>query len=295
MRNFRRVFLLLAILLICLPAYPVSVQAADSVTEPVADPATKPVTKPDADALKTQPTSDRTASNGRVAVVSDLEASASTLLKLFVLATLLESAMAIVFNWRPFLILFDGRGMKTPCMLFMALLVVCWFNVNVVQTLAAQYKFPAIASEDLWFANLLTAMVIAGGSAGVNKLLVTLGYRSVLTVENLKPRPAPTQAWISVTWLKDAANPEVSAVKVEIMAAGGFNVVGQLNCPSNSNPLRYLFFRDFGRFPHSGGWDVAVGVPLSVRLVDVGNPGKCSEVWSGTLQAGAMVDIELRL
>lgn len=283
MRNFRRVLWLLAILLIYLPVSPVSVQAADSVTQAVAGPAAEP------------PPSEQPASTDHVAVVGDLDASASTLLKLFVLATLLESAMAIVFNWRPFLILFDGRGMKTPCMLFMALLVVCWFNVNVVQTLAAQYKFPAIAPKDLWFANLLTAMVIAGGSAGVNKLLVTLGYRSVLTAENIKPRPAPTQAWISVTWLKVAANPGVSAVRVEIMTAGVFNVVGQLNRPSNRTPLRYLFFRDFGRFPHSGGWDVAVGVPLSIRLVDVGNPANCSEVWSGTLLAGAMVDIELHL
>lgn len=279
MRNVRRVFLQMAILLICLAAYPISAHSA----EPVAD------------TQATQTSAGQAGSNDRSLFVSDLDASASTLLKLFVLAALLESAMAIVFNWRPFLMLFDGRGMKTPCMLSMALLVVYWLNVDVVQTLVAQYKFPPIHREDLWFANLLTAMVIAGGSAGVNKLLVTMGYRSVLKAEDIKPRPAPTQAWISVAWAKDTANPDVDAVKVEIMDGGSFSVVGQLNRPSSRRLLRSLFFRDFGRFPHSGGWDVAVNVPLTVRLVAVNNPAKFSALWTGTLKPGAMVDIELRL
>ncbi|MGE8186027.1 hypothetical protein [Pseudomonas sp. NPDC086278] len=227
--------------------------------------------------------------------VGDFSTSASTLLKLFVLAALLESAMAIVFNWRPFLMLFDGRGMKTPCMLLMALLMVYWLNVDVVQTLAAQYKFPAMDPQDKWFADLLTAMVIAGGSAGVNKLLVALGYRTVLKVDDIKPRPAPTTAWISVAWVKDKSRQGIDTVNVEITNGSAFAVVGLLNHSSSRNPLMRLFVRDFGRFPHSGGWEVPVNVPLSICLVAANDPTKTSAPWSGTLSPGAMVDIELRL
>jgi hypothetical protein len=45
---------------------------------------------------------------------------------------------------------------------------------------------------------ILTAAILAGGSAGVNTMLVALGFREVKTPATIAPRVPPDRAWIAL-------------------------------------------------------------------------------------------------
>ena len=61
------------------------------------------------------------------------------LIILFVLAILIESALAVIFNWRLFLQVFNGRGVKTLVMIVVSALVVWTFKVDVVFAMMKEY------------------------------------------------------------------------------------------------------------------------------------------------------------
>ena len=65
--------------------------------------------------------------------------SLRALVILFVLAILIKSALAVIFNWRLYLALFHDRGVKTPIMIAVSAVVVWTFNIDVVHTLLAKY------------------------------------------------------------------------------------------------------------------------------------------------------------
>jgi len=107
-----------------------------------------------------------------------------------VLALLLESAFALLFNWRLFLEFFAGKAWRTPIMFVGALLVVEAFNLGPHARLFDAYN-PASGgarSAGSWFTAILTAMVLAGGSAGVNRILVALGFRTQVRPETVEPK-----------------------------------------------------------------------------------------------------------
>jgi hypothetical protein len=57
-----------------------------------------------------------------------------------------------------------------------------------------------------WPGSILTAMIIAGGSAGVNRIFQSFGFRPT-SAQEAPPPPhlADDQAWVSVTLLRDHA------------------------------------------------------------------------------------------
>jgi len=57
------------------------------------------------------------------------------LLVLFVVALLLESGLAVLFNWRPFVVYFDGRGAKTPITVIVAYMFVSHYELDIVTRL----------------------------------------------------------------------------------------------------------------------------------------------------------------
>jgi hypothetical protein len=221
--------------------------------------------------------------------------SFKTLFVLFIIATILESGLAVIFNWRPFIQLFDARGVKTIVAVLFAWFFVSMFGLDIVTRLVNVYaetdypvNFPG---------TLITALVLAGGSSGVNNLLVALGFRSIKTSEQIAPKPPRTEAWISVRLIREAA---VGPVTVLIGPHGAaLPVAGTITGSSNASPLRRFFLRDYGRFPTAGGFSVTPGTQAyEVRLEGVDNTGaaRVSPSWGPyPLAAGAIVDIELRL
>lgn len=119
---------------------------------------------------------------------SPIEASGNALLKLFVLAVILESALALLFNWRPIVARYDGRGIKAPVSFAAALALVFIFKPDAIAALMSGYGSD-VGQGGLFFARVIEAMVIAGGSAGVNRLLLALGFRSQTRAEEVVAKP----------------------------------------------------------------------------------------------------------
>ena len=224
------------------------------------------------------------------------EKSFKALFALFIIATVLESGLAVIFNWRPFIQLFDSRGVKTLVGIAFAYLFVETFDFDIITSLVNTYQPANHAVSPP--GKFITALVIAGGSSGVNNLLVALGFRSVKTAEQAAPRPPRTEAWIAVRLLrKDAVGP----VAVLVGPDGAQTpVAGTITGSSSERGLIRFFLRDYGRFPTAGGYAVAPDPAKLYRVHLVGrdkdsNPIS-SLVWGpNALAPGAIVDIELKL
>jgi hypothetical protein len=213
---------------------------------------------------------------------------------LFIIATILESGLAVVFNWRPFIHLFDARGVKTIVSVVLAWFFVETFDLDIVTGLVNVYTgtshSPSVPGV------FITALVLAGGSSGVNNLLTSLGFRSMKTAAQITPKPPATEAWIAVRLIRNAAKGPV------MVLIGPQNppqpVAGTISGSSKQGLLR-LFFRDYGRFPTAGGYAITqLGQPYAVQLVgsDSSSATIRSPVWGPyPLAAGAIVDIEVRL
>lgn len=96
------------------------------------------------------------------------------------LSLVFESAMSVLFDWRLFIRYFEGRGVKTPLIIAVAFLVFLNYNLDIVAELLR--GFPSIRAQNIdgptLPGQLLTALLIAGGSGGVFRIFARLGIRS---------------------------------------------------------------------------------------------------------------------
>jgi hypothetical protein len=222
--------------------------------------------------------------------------SFKALFVLFVVATILESGLAVIFNWRPFVLLFDERGVKTIVSVLFAFFFVNVFNLDVITRLVNVY-----AGKDYPVSlpgTLITALVLAGGSSGVNNLLVALGFRSVKTAEQTAPRPPRTEAWIAVRLIRvNAVGPVTVLIGTD---PANLPAAGTIAGSSSSHPFLQYFLRDYGRFPTTGGFAVTpvAGQTYLVRIVGKNAAG--GDIGPTTwgphpLALGALVDVDLSL
>ena len=219
---------------------------------------------------------------------------------LFMLAVLVESGLAVLFNWRPFLEYFDGRGVKTVVALAFSWFFVKLFGLDIVTNLVNIYSsnnYPAS-----YFGLMLTALVIAGGSSGVNKLLVAFGFREVKRADDLTPKPAPQHAWLAVTLKRKSA---VGPVLVRIGQAAqaptdptSLPIAGSIIGTSSGGGFLRYFVRDKGRFPPSGGYtlDKDTDYWMMLQGQDATGAQIASPVWGPAKLAGrAIVDLDVSL
>ena len=221
-----------------------------------------------------------------------------SLFVLFVLALLLESGLAVLFRWRPFLVYFDGRGVKTVVSVVFALLFVWSFDTDIVTDLVNVYSQRATPFRHGFEGYVVTALIVAGGSAAVNNVLVALGFRSVITHADLAPKPPRTEGWISVTLLRKQATGPVDVLVGAPPSALATRspIAGTITGGTRLTKFVRLFVRDASRFPMSGGYAVAAGTLCQVQLNGIdanGNP-VASRVWGPeTIAPGAIIDLEL--
>jgi len=221
-----------------------------------------------------------------------------SLFVLFVLALLLESGLAVLFRWRPFLVYFDGRGVKTVVSVVLALLFVWSFDMDIVTDLVNVYSQRATPFKHGFEGYVITALILAGGSAAVNSIFVALGFRSVITHADIAPKPPQTEGWISVTLLrKDAIGPvDVLIGAPPVVPAPRSPIAGTITGGTRFTRFIRLFLRDASRFPMSGGYSVPAGSLCQVQLRGVSANGKdvTSRVWGPeTIAPGAIIDLEL--
>jgi len=221
-----------------------------------------------------------------------LPESGQAIVKLFVLAVLLESALALLFNWRPFVVYFDGRAVKPLVSFVVAWAVVYTFDLRDLETLLKAYGSTALGGDGLRISQIIEAMIIAGGSSGVNTLLRNLGFRAIPTQELPPKQLDKTQAWLSVGLHRQSA---VGPVYVDIQPGGTIGTItGTMRKPGWSS----FFLRDTGRLPASGGMvvDPNVQYTVSVRGADgQQNPLPSPPEQKVTLAPRAIVDLEFTL
>ena len=203
---------------------------------------------------------------------SDAAAAGIALLRLFVLAVVLERALSLLFDWRPFLAWFDGAGVRTPIAFAAAMAITHYFQSDALVRLFQAYGNPlpeATDSTGLFLARTLEAMVIAGGSSGVAKLMRSLGFRPAAGAEDARPVPKnDDEAWISVAL--DGKPGSVSFPAYVVIAQNGKPAyeAGTIYRFSGPQSFTSYFFRNRGRFPQSAGHPVDVGKTIAVAVVD---------------------------
>ena len=189
---------------------------------------------------------------------------------MFVVAVLLESAFSIIFNWRVFLTYFDTRGVKTIIMIVVSLIVVIAFNLDVVASLVAAYTQVGdapVAVDSRPVSKFITALILAGGSAGVYNIMYALGYRNDRREQEMAKTPTSGKAWVSVRVLRVAGARDVF-VKIKRVGAPGDTspapIAGTIGGERPS--LGELLFRNPDRFPQNGGYTVEPGVVYNIAV-----------------------------
>jgi hypothetical protein len=210
------------------------------------------------------------------------------LFAVFAIAVVLESALALVFNWRPFLKYFDGRGVKSLISLALGWAVAASLDLDVVQRLYAAML--GTADKTFPLGEFVTGLVLAGGSAGVHNIMRALGFRQTDRREEVIQRPEKTEAWLAVRLKrKDAKGP----VQVFVARNGGEGrLVGTITGDKPPPRAFAWAFTDSTRFPTVAGFPVAKDDKVEVIL----KAGDKEAKWGPyTVGPGAIIDFELTL
>ena len=141
--------------------------------------------------------------------------SVMILVELFVLAVVLESALALIFTWAPFRETFNGQGVKPLVSFAAALALTGLFHTEILAKVVESYGGRHDHASD-FLGQLIDSMIIAGGSSGVHAMLQKLGIRLPNASDADVPRPPITKAWLAVLLKRRLAK---GAVQVEIAAA----------------------------------------------------------------------------
>ena len=109
---------------------------------------------------------------------SRLDAVGEVLLVFLVLSAIFEIALTPIFNSRLFLARFDGKGVKIPLTLILALLVFWNYNLDVLRGVLVALDIPDVNTSPTFWGKVITAFLIAGGSDGVFRIFTKLGIRN---------------------------------------------------------------------------------------------------------------------
>lgn len=217
---------------------------------------------------------------------------------LFVMAVILESALALLFNWKPFVENLVPRAVRPVIAFLAAILVVHLLGMDVVAALANALGEPNAPKHPVTTTGkVITAMVIAGGSAGVNTMLIALGFRSVRTPETTAPKPPPQMAWLAVRALDGKSRGDLF-VYLTSPPGGGNALLGVIKGRSKPASILSWFVSDRGRLPSYGGHTVQPGQDYVIQVHGTDENGvPLPPATYGPLQfaKGAVVDIDVKL
>lgn len=196
----------------------------------------------------------------------NIQALGGHLLLLLAVVLVIESAMSALFQWRVYRDYFNSTALKTPIMAMTGLLLVVLTNYDPVERLLLTIPNLTLPRYAPFFTYPLSALIIAGGSAGIYALLKRLGIRS-------EPEPAetkdlkPFEAYLSIRF-PDGSSPEPIQVSIEELDQapaddGLAYMIDHLALPplagtvsSGKRRLSKAFLADRTRFPTYGGYRV---------------------------------------
>lgn len=200
-----------------------------------------------------------------------LAASIRALTILLVLSVLIESGLETVFSWRLYETYFAQRALKRPLAVLVSFVIVRTFELDVFASLLDTYS----TGEDVgsvWVTELLTALILAGGSGAINNMLARLGVRTRYEPPVQLP---PEKGWISIRVRRgrDIAGPVHVTVTEDPSAPADLpSIAGSTYTRTPS--VGSLLFRNRDRFPPNGGYVVASGKPYRVTVAGRDREGK---------------------
>lgn len=140
----------------------------------------------------------------------------SVLLVFLVLSVVFETAMTPIFNWRVFLARFEGKGIKTPVVTVLAFIVFWRYDLDIVNQLLNAL---GVKSSMNFGGQMLSALLIAGGSDGIFRIFTKLGIRNPT---ERREKAAETKAEAArVTAEEKAAEKSPKKKKVAVDQAAG--------------------------------------------------------------------------
>lgn len=98
------------------------------------------------------------------------------LLKFFMLAVVIEVAFATIFQWKIYLKYFHDKGYKTPIIVVISFIFCKTANLNIVGELVT-VLFGKAHEINNNIGLFITALLLAGGSSGMNTLFSKLKIR----------------------------------------------------------------------------------------------------------------------
>ncbi len=101
----------------------------------------------------------------------DTKKIGDVLIMLFVLSVVFEVALTPIFNWRLFLLHWEGKGIKTPLTIVLAFLVFWRYDVDIFARILE--AFNGAKSPGFW-GKIVTAFLIAGGSDAIFRIFTKL-------------------------------------------------------------------------------------------------------------------------
>lgn len=183
------------------------------------------------------------------------DASLKALFVLFILAIVVESGLQLVFRWRPYIQTFNTSGANAVIAFGFSWFFVSFFELDIASRLVNAYLGVSGGFENSTVGYALTAMIIAGGSAGVNRVFRAFGVRPLGPPASIVGPKDDSIAWISATITRENS---VGPIAVLYGALGKEAVVGTIPGSGNRGRLASFFLRNPNRFPESGGYQVKV-------------------------------------
>lgn len=209
---------------------------------------------------------------------------------------LIESAMAALFRWRAYRVLLGGRALKTPIMFAVGWLVVTQFHYDIVARLLQIADPGSQVVQSGTFSQLLSALVIAGGSSGIADIFRKLGLRPPIEAETPAKRLGKTEAYLSVQIERVAALGEVQIALRELDSCTEPPIAGSVGERPLNERLRDAFGFTRMRFPREEGQIVKAlkdyEITLIYRTEDTPVP-KPHPPLTVCFAPGALVDLRL--
>ncbi|SNS65801.1 hypothetical protein SAMN06295912_11195 [Sphingomonas laterariae] len=220
---------------------------------------------------------------------------AQILFATLVIAILLESALALIFNWRPFLMYFDRRGVKSVIALAVGWATASVLNLDIVQRLYVAINGPTPGLSVGGLGEFLTGLILAGGSAAVYNILHALGFRQFDRAAEVTPKPATDKAWISVRLKRVVADGPVSVL---LSRNGGTpELIGVIRGTRRPPAAWAWAFTDWTRFPTVAGYELPTGTEIALTLKGKNEANQTVESRAETAKVGAraIIDFEVAL
>lgn len=213
-----------------------------------------------------------------------------------IVVVFLESALSSVFNWRVYREVVNQKAMKTPIMLAVSLAICLSFDYDPFALMLAAAGAESEAANGNWLTQLLSAMILSGGSSGVNTLFRSLGLRETLPEVPPKPVLGDNEAWVSIRVNGTALGAQYQIALTETTAAAEALIVGTVARRRFWERVKESFRSEANRFPGYGGWSVKAKTVYRIEVINNAvDPTVKKHVYEGAFASRAIVDFDVSI